>query len=380
MKVAVIGAGVSGLTFAAAMRKKAPGAEVTIYERDESAGSRPQGYAIGLRNGLGLTALAELGLRDAVVGTDSIRVTNLAITNQGGQALLSLRSSPNDPNTTYRVQRLHLKGVVREAADESRVRYGMHCLGYEQANGKVVANFEDGSRVDADYLVACDGAGSAIRQQLVGDSKRFLGLVAIHAETPVEVKHPLLDGGYFLTLGDNGCSFFCYRQPGGVYWSYVVHAESEATVADQSPKALLDRVSGETRGWHELVGKFVSAAMINSVGVRGYYDKEPAGHVHDGRVWMVGDAAHPMCPFQGLGANMALIDAVRLAQFLAADPEQSPQAATIETDIVTRGRKAVLDSRDNAKRFHQTSAVGRFQRDQTFRLANLFIGAFRSRS
>jgi salicylate hydroxylase len=362
------------------MRQMARDAEITLFERDESASSRPQGYAIGLRNAMGLAALAELGLRDIVVGTDSIRVTNLAITNQRGQALLSLRSSPNDPNTTYRVQRLHLKDVLREAADEKRVRYGMHCVGFEQANGKVVASFDDGSRLEADYLVACDGAGSAIRQQFVGDSKRFLGLVAIHAESPVEVGHPLLDGGYFLTLGDNGCSFFCYRQPGGVFWSYVVHADAEAAIADQSHEALLGRVRRETDDWHELVRKFVSAAKADSVGVRGYYDKEPIGHVRDGRVWMVGDAAHPMSPFQGLGANLALIDAVRLARLLAVQPEQSAQAAALEADIVTRGRKAVLESRGNARRFHQTSAWSRFQRDQVFRMANLFIGAFRSRN
>ena len=61
MRIAVIGAGVSGLTFAAAMRQKAPAAEVTLGERDESASSRPQGYAIGLRNGIGLAALADFG-------------------------------------------------------------------------------------------------------------------------------------------------------------------------------------------------------------------------------------------------------------------------------------------------------------------------------
>jgi salicylate hydroxylase len=379
MKISVIGAGISGLTLAAAMRQKAPDAEVTLFERDASASSRTQGYAIGLRSGMGLAALAEMGLHDAVVGKGSLRVTNLAITNQDGNELLSLRSSPNDPNMTYRVQRLHLKDVLLGAADEKRVRYGMRCLGFEQARGHVVAAFEDGSRVDADYLVACDGVGSAIRQQSVGDSKHFLGLVAIHAESPVEVEHPLLEGGYFLSLGENGCSFFCYRQPAGVYWSYVVHAESEAAVAEQSERDLLERVKRETDGWHELVHKVTSAARIDSVGVRGYYDKEPISHVHDRRVWMVGDAAHPMSPFQGLGANMALMDGVRLAQFLAADRGQGQLAAMLDADIVKRGRTAVLESRNNARRFHQTSALARFQRDQVFRMANLFIRVFRSR-
>jgi salicylate hydroxylase len=379
MKVAVIGAGVSGLTFAAAMRKAAPDVEIALFERDPSPTHRPQGYAIGLRNGTGLTALGELGLRDAVVGSDSIRVTNLAFTNQAGQTLLSLKSSPDDPNTTYRVQRLHLKQVLLEAAEPRRVQFGARCLGYVHANGRVIAAFEDKSQVDADYLIACDGAASAIRQQLVGDHKRYLGLVSIHAEAPIEVEHPLLDGGYFLTMGKNGCSFFCYRQPGGVYWSYVVHADSEASIADQPQDVLLQRVQSETRDWHDLVPRFVAAAKVDTIGVRGYYDKEPIKRVHEVRVWVIGDAAHPMCPFQGQGANMALVDAVRLARLLAT-PRDPQETEKVDADIAKRGRDAVLQSRSNARRFHETRAFARVQRDLAFRTASFFIGLFRSRT
>ena len=69
MKVALIGSGISGLTFTAAPKRQAPEAEVTLFERDVSASSRPQGYAIGLPNGTGLAAAAKrlwtrAGMRD----------------------------------------------------------------------------------------------------------------------------------------------------------------------------------------------------------------------------------------------------------------------------------------------------------------------------
>lgn len=119
---------------------------------------------------------------------------------------------------------------------------------------------------------------------------------------------------------------------------------------------------------------FVLATKNDSVGVRGYYDKEPVSHVHHGRVWMIGDAAHPMSPFQGQGANMALMDAVTLAGLLAGRPDSAEQVAALEADIVKRGRKAVMDSRNNARRFHETGAFARRRRDLVFRTANVFIG------
>jgi len=161
----------------------------------------------------------------------------------------------------------------------------------------VTASFADGSQVEADYLVACDGAGSAIRQRTVGDDKLYLGLNSINCESQLDVDHPFLAGGYFIMLGNRGTSLFCYRQPGGVYWSYVVHARSEAETTAEPRQALLQRVRKETAGWHELATRIVTASVPDTLGVRGYYDKQPLAHVHDRRVWMIGDAAHPMSPF-----------------------------------------------------------------------------------
>jgi 2-polyprenyl-6-methoxyphenol hydroxylase-like FAD-dependent oxidoreductase len=114
VKIAVIGAGLSGLTFAAARRTLAPATEVTLYERDASATGRTQGYAIGLRIGFGLEALGTLGVREPVIGSEAYKVTDFAILDQRGGRLLGLPSGENGPNVTYRIQRLHLKKVLQD--------------------------------------------------------------------------------------------------------------------------------------------------------------------------------------------------------------------------------------------------------------------------
>lgn len=376
MKVAVIGAGLSGLTFAAAMNKLAPGVEIGLYERDESSTSRPQGYAIGLRNGFGLQALAGLGLREPAIGKDAYKVTDFAILDQQGNRLLSLPSGEHGPNTTYRIQRVHLKKVLLEAIGDTPINYGMRCTRVEQNAATATAKFEDGRQVEADYLISCDGAGSSVRQQLIGDQKLHLGLNSIHFESRLDVQHPFLEGGYFLMLGNNGCSFFCYRQSGGVYWSYVLHAGSEGETANLPWSDLLERVHHDTADWHELVPRIVAAAVPETVGVRGYYDKEPISKVRVGRIWMIGDAAHPMCPFQGQGANMAIMDAVRLGTYFSGDIDDVAKAAALEADVVKRGRQHVRESRANAKRFHLTSSWGQAQRNFAFHVGDFFIGMF----
>jgi 2-polyprenyl-6-methoxyphenol hydroxylase-like FAD-dependent oxidoreductase len=62
MRVAVFGAGISGLTLAAALRQFAPDVDVDVYERDNALDSRFQGYSLGIKGDTGILALRRLGL------------------------------------------------------------------------------------------------------------------------------------------------------------------------------------------------------------------------------------------------------------------------------------------------------------------------------
>jgi 2-polyprenyl-6-methoxyphenol hydroxylase-like FAD-dependent oxidoreductase len=84
-----------------------------------------------------------------------------------------------------------------------------------------------------------------------------------------------------------------------------------------------------------------------------------------------------MCPFQGQGANMAMVDGLKLAQFfgeLVANPRsEETTAEALERDIVTRGRKAVLESSNAARQFHTTSRLLHRFRNVGFQIGNIFI-------
>ncbi len=100
MKVVIIGAGISGLTLAALLRRKAPDMEVALYEKDQGPFSRPQGYSIGLKDPAGLGVLTRLGLRPQLTGPRAAPVRQFIITNQGGKysyrpAVLSRQAKPS---------------------------------------------------------------------------------------------------------------------------------------------------------------------------------------------------------------------------------------------------------------------------------------------
>jgi len=222
-------------------------------------------------------------------------------------------------------------------------------------------------------LVGCDGVGSALSRQLIGDPPHFLGLSAITGDAAMTVDDPLLSGGYFMTLGDLGDSFFGYRQPGGVHFSYTSHVDPSALESTSQPE-LLNRVQAATADWHPLIPMITAATDPDSIETRGYYDREPIKQIRDGNVWLIGDAAHPMSPFQGQGANTAMLDAVELAELLGSG-NLPAEADRVAGRIAARGRKAVLRSRHAAKQFHSTSRWQMINRDFGFRMANAIVNS-----
>jgi salicylate hydroxylase len=371
MKVIIIGAGISGLTLAAALAQLAPQLEVELYERDASLAVRRKGYATGLKGDAGLAVLERLGLWDEVSAGGTEQVTNFVITDRVGRTLLALPSGSDDSRRTYRVQRDHLQSALAEALPKNPVRYGFQALGYETLEDRSRVIFTAGRYVDGDIVVGADGVGSALRRQLVADSPRFLGLSAITGDAAVTIDDPLLSGGYFMTLGDNGDSYFGYRQPGGVHFSYTSHVDP-STLESTSQPELLDQVQTATADWHPLVRSIVSGADPDSIKPRGYYDRDPTKQVRDGNVWLLGDAAHPMSPFQGQGANTAMVDALALAELLGSG-NLAVDAERVAADIAVRGRKAVLESRRAAQQFHTTSRFKIRNRNVGFRAANTMI-------
>lgn len=356
MKIAVIGAGICGLTFAASIKKLAKfPVELTLYERDFSQNSRAQGYAIGLNQGFALSVLQWLDLLEPVVEhCHSQLVNDFLIQNWQGTELFSSRKM-RDESRCYRVQRQWLKSVLNDAIGDYPILYGYCALDYTCSEEGVTVFFANGISCQADYVIACDGASSKLRQIMIGDEKHFLGLASINGLSLSKIKHAGLDGGYYMGLGKQA-SMFIYRQPRGVYYSYTHPVAHPGQLDVKTRHELLEVVSEKTQSWCDFVKEIVSASQVQSMSSRAYHDRNPASRLREANLWLIGDAAHLMSPFKGLGANLAMLDAYQLAQTMVTGGLSRPECVNaLEQKLLTRGNEAILNSRQYSLGFHQLS-------------------------
>src|SRR5215469_14103087 len=165
----ITGGGVGGLCLAQGLRKA--GISATVYERDESAGSRHQGYRISLK-ATGAGALREClpaNLFDLAVATSIRAASRMVFLDERLRPKFErpLHHEPPGPGG-FGVNRLTLREILLAGLD---VRFGKTFTQYSHApDGHVAAHFADGSSAAGDLLVGADGTGSAVRQQLIPDA------------------------------------------------------------------------------------------------------------------------------------------------------------------------------------------------------------------
>jgi 2-polyprenyl-6-methoxyphenol hydroxylase-like FAD-dependent oxidoreductase len=369
LQIIIIGAGIGGLTLANLLLQANPAIGVRIFERDSSAHARTQGGTLGLKQHGGLDALQRLGM-NAAIRAMSQPVTEFTIQTCKGKHLLTLHGNPH----SLRVPRVALRDFLFRNVHQM-ITFDMFCTGYTVHQGKPVVRFTNGCEATADVVVACDGVKSAIRQQLIGDQPHFLGLSAISGGVVTTESHPQLAKGPLLVIGE-GVSLILDQQQNSIGWSLTLRTKPKEL--DALPASVLqERVLALTRHWCSPIRDIVCNTQCEEIAsLGGFYDKNPLRqHARAGTLVLLGDAAHPMSPFRGEGANMAMLDALSFVEALqtAREGQLIHVLAHYEQEMLVRTRKAVLQSRRAAKEIHSRNPATRALLRGKLRLANRFL-------
>ncbi|MGV9310705.1 FAD-dependent monooxygenase [Streptomyces sp. NPDC003691] len=370
LSVAVVGAGIAGLTFAAALSPT--GIDCHLYEQ----AGRPAEAGAGVQLAPNATRLLRrLGLRDRL---RTFAVTPRAIEMCRWDDGALLQRTPLGETCLrrfgapyYTVHRADLHSALLSLVPPDRVHHGARCDAVTQDSGEARLHLADGTTVAADLVVGADGIRSVARRQIVADRPRFSGQTVYRGLVPAErVRHLLTEPRVRLWLGpDRHCVY--YPVSAGRLVSFAATAPApdpgeESWTARGDASAL----TAAYTGWHPDVTGLFGAA--EDIGKWALHDRESADRLGTGRVTVIGDAAHPMLPFQAQGANQAIEDAVVLALCLAGRGGTGPGPALRRYERIRLPRTAAVQrrSRENARTFHLADGEAQRHRDSTVRTAS----------
>lgn len=339
MRVGVIGAGLGGLTCGIALRQR--GIEVDVYE----AAERIEETGAGLTLGLGAQhVFRALGLQGAVAA-EACPAGNLPFLHcRTGEALLGEldigdgQGDDGSANIVRHIYRADLQKVLLRELEKlgGRTHTGHRLERFEQDEASATAHFANGKSANADLLIGADGVRSAIRTQIApDDAPRFTGHVAYRFLVPMERARPFMELGRSAIFIGPQRTFNRYTMAQGSIVNGAALVETGEEVPEGwSQSAPLCELKAAFEGWHPDVQGLIGEA--GDIIKWGLYDRAPLDTWSQGHVTMLGDAAHAMLPFLGMGAAMAVEDGYVLAQLLARHGDVAKALAEYEALRIPR--------------------------------------------
>ena len=327
----IIGGGIAGLTAALALRKY--GFAVTLFEQSGQFGEVGAGITIGPNASRVLLALG-LGEKLAPY-TWTPRHAGVLHFKTGEQISYALRGENYVSEfgaPFWHIHRADLLQVLVDVLSQDpgvEFRLGHKLTGISQTDEKVNCEFANGGAVSCDVLIASDGIKSLTREIVFpGTPATFTGYVAWRG---------LVDLSNLPGLQIDP-DFALYAGPGRIVGRYALRRRglmnyvAIATRKDWREEGWTVRsevaeVASEFQDWCEDVQTIIRATPPERCFKWALHVREPLDNWVDGRVALLGDAAHPMTPFLGLGAGIGIEDAIVLARaFSCSDDWQTALA------------------------------------------------------
>lgn len=345
---------------------------ISIYERDASPSDRENlGYSFSVMEGLHVLRNLKRGILEELIRLQE--PSNAAnFCKQDFQPLLSVSPKQGEGMNTktyevLRIMRTRLRQTLLSKVPAEWIQFGKTCISAEpplKEGQPVKLQFSDGSDAECDLLVAADGANSKLRNYLLPEEKtRYAGVTMLFGRTrPLKQLPPEIARGINLVIGRGSTTLFMGSvDKNTVTWSLSQKipqsqaAEMNETFKDPAAaqEFLENEVPRIAQGFTGALPAVLAETPASSLVAIPGMDKPPHKLQHNGIVY-IGDAWHPMTPFAGAGANMALMDADDLVEELVNGNHSSAQAAidSFAEKAPKRSADAIKSSRMNIALAH----------------------------
>lgn len=352
IRVAIVGAGIGGLTAAIALGQR--GIEAQVYEQAQAL--REVGAGIGLGpnamkvlRALGIEAFIKpLGLiPEKIVGRDWATASVL-FTVPVGTAASSRYGAAN-----VNLHRADLHAALAARIPPERIHLNRLCVAVDAKGGEAELVFRDGPREIADLVIGCDGLHSRVRASLHGpEAPRFTGNTAWRALVPAEnLPARFVSAEMNLWRGKGGHVLSWYLPKRQVVNLVAIRAMADWTSESWSVAADRNELLAMFPEVHpDLRALFAQAEHCFKWGL---FDRDPLTRWSSQCITLLGDAAHPMLPFLGQGAAMAIEDAYVLAGEIAASEGNILAAlSSYEAERIPRTARVQIASRKEGDILH----------------------------
>jgi salicylate hydroxylase len=353
--MAIVGGGLAGLAAANALKSFGIAAEVfeaapQLGEIGAAVNTSPQAVKALQAIGLG-EKIAAAGHRSPGMYTRNMQTGEFLEFNDRFK-LAERYGAPY-----YSFHRADLLDVLASGLDRGAIHLGHRLAAVEEGSERIGLTFDNGARVEAEYVIGADGVRSVLRQALYGDDHpTYTGQMVWRALLNAADLSPdiLEPAGHTQWVGP-GCHFLAYHIRRGKLVNIVTQQDTDKWVEEGwSTRGDPDEMRASFPNPEPRLEKLLG--LVTECSKWGLFTRPLTQNWGRGRIQLIGDAAHAMLPNAGQGACQAFEDSYVLARWLDACRDPAEAFANFRRIRIPRVHGVQRLSLSNARFKHMRDA------------------------